>query len=175
MAQGSFRRTGSTFSQKSSNDKRSASKAVRKGARVITPKRAAAQARAQITAKLTASLNRRAESALIGRIGHEESSLRMIKADASVLEELNKKKQKSKETGKGKGSKAEKDEEEKANKTSSAVASNGLIKNAIEALDNDAVASVHSGDSEDEEEEVFTEDEAIPMSSDESEVEEAEK
>ncbi len=155
MAQG-FRRTGSTFSQKassSSSNKRPQSGPVRKGARVIAPKRASAQTRAKVTTCLTASLNRRAESALINRIGHEETSLKLVKADPSVLKEL---KLKSKRKSAAETDEA-KTEEVKA------PASNTLIKKAIDALGNDPVNKKESS-----EDEVFTEDEAIPMSSDES-------
>ena len=155
MAQG-FRRTGSTFSQKGkSSAALKRSQTLKKGARVIAPKRSQAQAKAALTAKLTATLNRRAESALITRIGHEETSLRMVKADPVLVEELK---------SKNKVKKTEKSEKaEKTEKTNQA-GSNSLIQSAIDGLNGDEAAASETGS---EEEEVFTEDEAIPLSSSE--------
>ena len=71
MAQG-FKRTGNAFSAKKSSvssSTSSGSNKIRKGSRFIAPKKTAAMAKANLTHKLTAQLNRRAESALITRMG----------------------------------------------------------------------------------------------------------
>ena len=163
MAQG-FKRTGSTFSLKkaASNGGNNKPTQMRKGARVIAPKRVVARTKATITAKLTASLNRRAESALITRIGHEESSLRLVKQDASVLEELLKKSKKKSAAA------AVADKKKKMNEGGEEVTkSNKLMKSAIDRLGD--LENEEGNDDGSDSEEVFTEDESIPMEQDEQE------
>lgn len=97
MAQG-FKRTGNAFSVKkaaASSSSSSSSNKIRKGARVIAPKKTAAMAKANLTNKLTSQLNRRAESALITRLGgNREGSLKLVRPDAQIVEELRAKKAK---------------------------------------------------------------------------------
>lgn len=96
MAQG-FKRTGNSFSAKKQTaaNTSKASTVIKKGARYIAPKKHQAQVKAALTAKWTANLNRRAETALITRIGtHSESALRLVKAEKAIVEELKKKEKK---------------------------------------------------------------------------------
>lgn len=132
---------------------------MKKGARVIAPKKQGALIKARVTAQLTATLNRRAESALISRIGHEETSLRLVKADERVLEEIKEKKMKREQT-RGNGC-----------DTSKLPGNNHLMRSAIDRMNSNETEDVIEGEGEDEilgidededEEEVFTEDEEFP-------------
>lgn len=137
---------------------------MKKGARVIAPKKQGALIKARVTAQLTATLNRRAESALISRIGHEETSLRLVKADERVLEEIKEKKMKREQT-RGNGC-----------DSSKLPGNNHLMRSAIERMNSNETEDVIAGEGEDEileeEEEVFTEDEEFPNEEDEGEEEE---
>ena len=100
MAQG-FKRTGNAVSAKkssggaASSSSSSGSNKIRKGARFIAPKKTVAKARIDLTHKLTAQLNRRAESALITRLGgNREASLKLVRPDSKIVEELMAKKAK---------------------------------------------------------------------------------
>lgn len=98
MAQGGFKRTGNAFSAKmakAASHSSTNSNKIRKGARVIAPKKSVAMARINLTQKLTSQLNRRAESALITRLGgNRENSLKLVRADSQIVEELKSKKAK---------------------------------------------------------------------------------
>lgn len=97
MAQG-FKRTGNAFSAKKASSfsaSSGSSNKIRKGARIIAPKKSSAIAEAKLTLKLTARLNRRAESALITRLGgNREGSLKLVRPDTQIIEELKAKKAK---------------------------------------------------------------------------------
>lgn len=133
MAQG-FKRTGNAFSAKkassASASSSSGSNKIRKGARIIAPKKSAAVAKANLTHKLTAQLNRRAESALITRLGgNREGALKLVRADSQIVEELKAKKAK-KEAGRNSSTSAT-----AANKKESDAESlNSLTKSALQQL-----------------------------------------
>lgn len=131
MAQG-FKRTGNAFSTKkasASSSNSSNNNKIRKGARIIAPKKTAAMAKANLTHKLTAQLNRRAESALITRLGgNREGALKLVRPDSQIVEELKAKKAK-KEVGRN-GS-AKKESEEPSEKSE---ALNSLSKSALQQL-----------------------------------------
>lgn len=98
MAQG-FKRTGNAVSTKKPSgnaaSSSSGSNKIKKGARFIAPKKAAAMARINLTHKLTTQLNRRAESALITRLGsNREGTLKLVKPDSRIVDELKAKKAK---------------------------------------------------------------------------------
>ena len=100
MAQG-FKRTGNAFSSKksaaasSSSSSNSKTTKIRKGARVIAPKKTVAMAKINLTNKLTSQLNRRAESALITRLGgNREGALKLVRPDSQIVDELKAKKAK---------------------------------------------------------------------------------
>lgn len=92
MAQG-FKRTGNAFSAKKASSASSSSNnnsnKIRKGARIIAPKKTAAISKVKLHNKLTSQLNRRAESALITRLGgNREGSLKLVRPDSSIVDEL---------------------------------------------------------------------------------------
>lgn len=103
MAQG-FKRTGNAVSTKKPSGNAASSSGgstnkIKKGARFIAPKKAAAMARINLTHKLTTQLNRRAESALITRLGsNREGTLKLVRPDSRIVDELMAKKAK-KEAG----------------------------------------------------------------------------
>lgn len=134
MAQG-FKRTGNAFSAKkaaqtttTTHHSSAAANKIRKGARIIAPKKSVAMARINLTQKLTSQLNRRAESALITRLGgNRENSLKLVRPDSQIVDELKAKKSKKD------GSRFEKSNEKEAS-ASSATASNALTNSAMKQL-----------------------------------------
>lgn len=157
MAQG-FKgpRKSTTITTTNSNAKHKATQ-MRKGARVIAPKKQAARIKAQVTSQLTATLNRRAESTLISRIGHEETSLKLIKADEHLLEEIKEKKLKKEQT-RGNGCDTSKLPES---------SNNNLMKSAIDRLNSAEGEENDSQDDDDDDDEIFTEDEEFPVDEEE--------
>ena len=136
MAQG-FKRTGNAFSAKkasaSSSSSSNGSTKIKKGARIIAPKKTAAIAKANLTHKLTAQLNRRAESALITRLGgNREGALKLVRADSKIVEEIKAKKAK-KEGGVRNPvtSVSKKESDESSDKSESL---NSLTKSALKQL-----------------------------------------
>lgn len=147
MAQG-FKRTGNAFSAKkssASSSSSSGSNKIRKGARFIAPKKTAAMAKANLTHKLTAQLNRRAESALITRMGgNREGALKLVRADSEIVEELKAKKAK-KEAGRN--SSAKKESDESSDKSESL---NSLTKSALQQLNEQESFEAESSEMEDD-------------------------
>ena len=137
MAQG-FKRTGNAFSAKkasasstSSHSHSNNSNKIRKGARVIAPKKTVAMAKINLTNKLTAQLNRRAESALITRLGgNREGTLKVVRPDSKIVEELKAKKAK-KDAGRNGTVKKESDEPLSTEKCE---ALNSLSRSALSRL-----------------------------------------
>lgn len=135
MAQG-FKRTGNAVSTKKSSgnaaSSSSGSNKIRKGARFIAPKKAAAMARINLTQKLTTQLNRRAESALITRLGsNREGTLKLVRPDSKIVDELMAKKAK-KEAGRN-GSAAAAATSKKGSENDSETI-NSLSKSALQHL-----------------------------------------
>lgn len=134
MAQG-FKRTGNAFSAKkasASSSSSSGSNKIRKGARIIAPKKTAAMAKANLNNKLTAQLNRRAESALITRLGgNREGALKLVRADSQIVEELKAKKAK-KEAGRNSSTSTSKKESDEPSEKSESL--NSLTKSALQQL-----------------------------------------
>jgi hypothetical protein len=136
MAQG-FKRTGNAFSAKkastsSSSSSSAGSNKIRKGARFIAPKKTAAMAKVNLTHKLTAQLNRRAESALITRLGgNREGALKLVRADSQIVEELKAKKAK-KEAGRNSSASVSKKESDESSEKSESL--NSLTKSALQQL-----------------------------------------
>lgn len=152
MAQG-FKRTGNAFSTKkaSSASSSSGSNKIRKGARVIAPKKTAAMAKANLTHKLTAQLNRRAESALITRLGgNREGSLKLVRADSQIVEEIKAKKAK-KEAGRNfsAASTVKKDSDEPLEKSESL---NSLSLSALQQLNEQESFEAEDSETEHEQE-----------------------
>lgn len=139
MAQG-FKRTGNAVSTKKSSGNAtssSTSNKIRKGSRFIAPKKTAAKAKIDLNHKLTAQLNRRAESALITRLGgNREGGLKVIRPDSRIVEELLAKKAK-KEQGRNSspvvGSASKKESENNSESTM-----NSLSKSALKHLNEQA-------------------------------------
>lgn len=105
MAQG-FKRTGNAVSTNKKSSATAVEKRmknfIRKGARVIAPKKTSAASRINLTNKLTSQVNRRAESALITRLGiNTESSFKLVRPDAQLTEEVKDKKGSKKESAGG--------------------------------------------------------------------------
>ena len=155
MAQG-FKRTGNAISTKKSSggavtsSSSSVSKKIRKGARFIAPKKTAAKTRIDLTHKFTTQLNRRAESALITRLGgNREGTLKIVRPDSRIVEELMAKKAK-KETGRNSSSSpssaSKKDSEKDSEKDSKSM--NSLSKSALQHLNDQE--SFKSSEDEDE-------------------------
>lgn len=151
MAQG-FKRTGNAFSSKKASAASSSSAGsnkIRKGARIIAPKKTAAMAKANLTHKLTAQLNRRAESALITRLGgNREGALKVVRADSQIVEELKAKKAK-KEAGRNSSSTAAKKESDDAKPESL----NSLTKSALQQLNEQESFEAEASEMEDEQDE----------------------
>ena len=135
MAQG-FKRTGNAFSTKKSSGSASSSSSsgsnkIRKGARFIAPKKTAAKAKVNLTHKLTAQLNRRAESALITRLGgNREGTLKVVRPDSQIVEELMAKKAK-KDAGRNSSAAPASSKKESENDSESM---NSLTKSALQHL-----------------------------------------
>lgn len=160
MAQGFKGPKKSTSTSTNTTSTKHKATQMKKGARVIAPKKQAARIRAQVTSQLTATLNRRAESTLISRIGHEETSLKLVKADERLLEEIKEKKLKKEQT-RGNGCDTSKLPESNTN--------NNLMKSAIDRL-NSAEGDENENENDEidsQEEEVFTEDEEFPVDEEE--------
>ena len=142
MAQG-FKRTGNSVSTKksasasSNNPNNSNNYKIRKGARIIAPKKSGAIAKANFTNKLTSQLNRRAESALITRLGgNREGTLKLVRPDSQIVDELKAKKAK-KDAGRN-GIIA--NESENRNETKSpSLALNAISKSALQHLNEQEV------------------------------------
>ena len=142
MAQG-FKRTGNSVSTKksasasSNNPNNSNNYKIRKGARIIAPKKSGAIAKANFTNKLTSQLNRRAESALITRLGgNREGTLKLVRPDSQIVDELKAKKAK-KDAGRN-GIIA--DESKNRNETKSpSLALNAISKSALQHLNEQEV------------------------------------
>lgn len=148
MAQG-FKRTGNAFSAKkasASSSSSSGTNKIRKGARIIAPKKTAAMAKANLTHKLTAQLNRRAESALITRLGgNREGALKLVRADSQIVEELKAKKAK-KEAGRNSSTTPTKKESDDGKSESL----NSLTKSALQQLNEQESFEAEASEMEDE-------------------------
>ena len=98
---------------------------------MIAPKKDSARAKASLTHKLTAQLNRRAESALITRMGgNREGSLKLVRPDAQIVEEIKAKKNK-KEVGRNNSN----DNQKALEKVGDSI--NSLSKSALDHLNED--------------------------------------
>lgn len=156
MAQG-FKRTGNSFSVKkaaaaSSSSSSSNSTKIRKGARIIAPKKTAAMAKANLTHKLTAQLNRRAESALITRLGsNREGTLKLVRPDAHIVEELRAKKAKKDIGRNNKVPAVTIGKKESGVPTEKSESINSLTKSALQHLNEQETFEAPDSDLEDEE------------------------
>lgn len=153
MAQG-FKRTGNAMSTKKSlssssnnaNNNNNNNK-IRKGARIIAPKKSGAIAKANFTNKLTSQLNRRAESALITRLGgNREGTLKLVRPDSQIVDELKAKKAK-KDAGRN-GIIIASESKNKNEKKSPSLALNAISKSALQHLNEQEVDQENFDESE---------------------------
>lgn len=150
MAQGgaNFKRTNfkSTAIKTSSGRPFANASVMKKGHRSIQPKKSIAVTSANLRRELTATLNRRAEAAMILRSGNEANSLKIIRPDERVTQQLKDKRTKKDGYKYGDDKKTAINEARGENPVTVTPKTNAISQAAIAALNADDIIDESSND-----------------------------